>query len=67
MAAIESPSSDDTIWLGEYLSVTTANGATYALWGDTRNTVTEPVNALDPLSGVTHPQQDVFLQKLKAQ
>jgi hypothetical protein len=53
--------------LGEYLSVRSANGSVYALWGDARNSVTEPVNPLDPLSGVTHSQQDVFFQKVKAQ
>ncbi len=53
--------------LGEYLSVLSANGSVYALWGDARNSVTEPVNALDPLSGVTHTQQDVFFQRVKAQ
>jgi hypothetical protein len=53
--------------LGEYLSVTTANGSVYGLWGDGRNTVEEPVNPLSPLSGQTHAQQDVFFQKVKAQ
>ncbi len=53
--------------LGEYQSVKSANGSVYVLWGDARNTVTEPVNALNPLSGVTHSQQDVFFQKVKAQ
>jgi hypothetical protein len=53
--------------LGEYQSVTTANGSVYAAWGDTRNQITEPVNALDPISGQTHPQEDVFFQKVKAQ
>jgi hypothetical protein len=53
--------------LGEYQSVTTANGAVYAAWGDTRNLITEPVNALDPISGQTHPEEDVFFQKVKAQ
>jgi hypothetical protein len=53
--------------LGEYLSVSTANGSTYALWGDERNGVTHPINALDPLSGQTHSQQDVMFQKVKAQ
>lgn len=52
--------------LGEYSSVTTANGSVYASWGDTRNTVTEPTNPLDPISGQTHPQEDVFFQKVKA-
>ena len=44
-----------------------ANGTAHVLWGDTRNNVTEPVNALDPLSGQTHPQTDVFFQVVKAQ
>ncbi|MBI1787463.1 MAG: exo-alpha-sialidase [Acidobacteria bacterium] len=53
--------------LGEYLGLTAANGSVYAVWGDGRNSVTEPVNSLDPISGQTHPQQDVFFQKVKAQ
>jgi hypothetical protein len=53
--------------LGEYQSVTTANGSVYAAWGDTRNQITEPVNALDPISGQTHSEEDVFFQKVKAQ
>jgi hypothetical protein len=53
--------------LGEYQSVTTANGTVYAAWGDTRNQITEPVNALDPISGKTHSEEDVFFQKVKAQ
>jgi hypothetical protein len=32
-----------------------------------RNLITEPVNALNPISGQTHPQEDVFVQKVKAQ
>jgi hypothetical protein len=53
--------------LGEYQSATTANGSVYVGWGDTRNLITEPVNSLDPISGQTHPQQDVFFQRVKAQ
>lgn len=53
--------------LGEYQSVTTANGTVYAGWGDMRNTIKEPVNSLDPISGQTHPQEDVFFQEVKAQ
>ena len=53
--------------LGEYQSVTTANGSVYAAWGDTRNQITEPTNSLDPISGQTHPEEDVFVQKVKAQ
>jgi hypothetical protein len=53
--------------LGEYLSVRSFNGSLYALWGDARQTVQHPVNALDPLSGVTHTQQDAVFQKVKAQ
>jgi hypothetical protein len=53
--------------LGEYQSVTTANGSVYTAWGDTRNQITEPVDALDPISGQSHPQEDVFFQKVKVQ
>lgn len=53
--------------LGEYQSVTTANGSVYAAWGDMRNQITEPVNALDPISGQTHSEEDVFFQKVMAQ
>ena len=51
--------------LGEYQSVTTANGKVYASWGDSRNLIKQPVNALDPISGQVHPEQDVFFQALK--
>ena len=53
--------------LGEYQSVTTANGSVFVGWGDTRGQITEPVNALDPISGQTHPQADVQVQKAKVQ
>jgi hypothetical protein len=53
--------------LGEYQSVISANGSVYVGWGDTRNSITEPVNSLNPISGQTHPQEDVFFQKVKAQ
>jgi hypothetical protein len=53
--------------LGEYQSVTAASGNVYAAWGDMRNLITEPVNSLDPISGQTHSQEDVFFQKVKAQ
>jgi hypothetical protein len=53
--------------LGEYLSTSADNGRVHVLWGDLRNTVTHPVNALDPLSGQTHSQQDVVYQTVKAQ
>ena len=53
--------------LGEYQGVTTANGSVYVGWGDARNLITEPVNALDPISGQTHPKEDVFFQQVKAQ
>jgi hypothetical protein len=53
--------------LGEYQSVTTANGTVYAAWGDARSLITEPNNPLDPISGQTHPQQTVVFQTLKAQ
>jgi hypothetical protein len=50
--------------LGEYQSITSANGQTYAAWGDMRNQIIEPVNALDPISGQKHSQEDVFFQQL---
>ena len=53
--------------LGEYQGVTAANGSVYTAWGDMRNLITEPINALDPISGQTHSQEDVFFQKVKAQ
>jgi hypothetical protein len=53
--------------LGEYQSVTTANGSVYVGWGDTRNLIKEPISSLNPISGQTHPQEDVFFQKVKAQ
>lgn len=53
--------------LGEYQSVTTTNGSVYALWGDMRNSITQPVNSLDPISGQKHSKEDVFFQKVKAQ
>lgn len=46
--------------LGEYIGVKAHRGKVHVLWGDGRNTVTEPVNPLNPISGQTHPQQDVF-------
>jgi hypothetical protein len=55
--------------LGEYVgadSLGSANGTVFTAWGDGRNSFTEPVNPLDPLSGQTHPQQDVFFQTVKA-
>jgi hypothetical protein len=53
--------------LGEYLSIRAADNTLFALWGDGRNTVTQPVNSLDPISGQKHPQEDVFFQALKIQ
>ncbi len=53
--------------LGEYPSVTSANGAIHTLFGSAHNTITEPVNPLDPLSGQKHSKMDVVYQKVKAQ
>ncbi len=53
--------------LGEYLGAAGMNGMVHVVWGDMRNSVTHPVNALDPLSGQTHPQADVMYQKVLAQ
>ncbi len=51
--------------LGEYNGLFNNHGKLYAVWGDDRNRVTEPVNVLDPLSGLTHPQEDTFFQKVR--
>jgi hypothetical protein len=53
--------------LGEYNGLFNNHGKLYAVWGDDRNRVTEPVNALDPNSGLTHPQEDTFFQKVRPQ
>jgi hypothetical protein len=53
--------------IGEYQSNRSDNGNVYVLWGDTRNTIMQPINTLDPISGLTHPQEDVFFQIVKAQ
>jgi hypothetical protein len=53
--------------LGEYQSVTSAGDHSYVAWGDMRNKITEPVNALDPISGETHTQEDVFFQQLESE
>jgi len=53
--------------LGEYQSVATDNGSVYVGWGDMRYQLTEPTNPLDPISGQTHPEEDIFFQKAKAQ
>jgi hypothetical protein len=50
--------------LGEYLDVESASGNLYLLWADDRNSVTHPVNDLDPLSGQTHSQADVFFRSI---
>ena len=43
--------------LGEYQSVTSSNGSVYVGWGDDRNQLTEPVNALNPISGRHTPNR----------
>jgi hypothetical protein len=51
--------------LGEYQSVISVDGQTYVAWGDMRNKIKEPVNSLDPISGQTHSQEDVFFQRVE--
>jgi hypothetical protein len=53
--------------LGEYPSVASANGTIHTLFGSGRNSLTEPVNSLNPISGQTHSQMNVVYQKVKAQ
>jgi hypothetical protein len=50
--------------LGEYVGLFNNNGNVYAVWGDNRNQVTEPINPHDPISGQTHAQPDVFFQQV---
>ncbi len=52
--------------LGEYQSLTTTDEKLNAAWGDARNLITEPVNALDPISGQTHSQADVFFASVES-
>src|SRR5712692_10185512 len=51
--------------LGEYVGLFNNNGNVYAVWGDNRGLVTEPTNALDPISGQTHAQPNNFFQRVK--
>ena len=51
--------------LGEYIGVKHEGDKVHVLWGDGRNLLTEPVHPLNPLSGQTHPQQDVFYKAFK--
>jgi hypothetical protein len=50
--------------LGEYLSVSSKDDRLYTLWGDDRRSIRQPVSPLDPISGLTHRQEDVFFQAL---
>jgi BNR/Asp-box repeat len=50
--------------LGEYLAVRTVDEQTYSAWGDDRRPIHEPENKFDPLSDQTHPQEDVFFQRV---
>jgi len=53
--------------LGEYMSAKAANGSVYIVWGDCRNSITEPPNPFIPfLSNLTHSQTDAFFQEVKA-
>jgi hypothetical protein len=55
---------DPCYQLGDYINVKSPNGKVYVLWADGRNSITHPLDPFDPLSGVTHPQVDVFFQAL---
>ena len=50
--------------LGEYVGLFNNNGNVYAVWGDNRNQVTEPINPHNPISGQTHAQPDTFFQQV---
>jgi hypothetical protein len=51
--------------LGEYLGVRMVNEQIYAVWGDDRRFIRQPVSKFDPISGQVHPQEDVFFQQLQ--
>jgi hypothetical protein len=53
--------------LVEYQGIASAKGAVYDAWGDMRNELTEPTDPLDPISGQTHTEEDVFFQTVKVQ
>jgi hypothetical protein len=49
------------------MSAKAANGSVYIVWGDCRNSITEPPNPFIPfLSNLTHSQTDAFFQEVKA-
>lgn len=60
----------DGIWgpcysQGHYMMLRAENGNVHAAWADGRNPMTHPVNARDPLSGVTHAQSDVYYRRVR--
>lgn len=46
--------------LGDYTGLALGFGRLHAAWGDTRNTIRQPDSPFDPISGQTHPKEDVF-------
>lgn len=50
--------------LGEYIQARGREESVDVLFAASFNNVTHPVNVLDPLSGVTHRQQDVFFKSV---
>ena len=53
--------------LGEYQGVTSANGSVYVAWGDAPQPTHPARERAESISGQTHPEQDVFFQKVKVQ
>lgn len=53
--------------LGTRFGMTMSRGRVYAVWADSRNLMTEPTHPLDPLSGRTHPQVDIFFREARSE
>ncbi len=49
--------------LGDYTGLSVGLGTVHAAWSDSRASFTQPVDALDPISGQTHPKEDVYYRK----
>ncbi len=46
--------------LGEYMGLNVGIGRLHAVWGDSRDTIRQPDNALDPIAGQLHSKENVY-------
>ena len=46
--------------LGDYAGMSVDAGTVHAVWGDSRETLRQPDDALDPISGQMHAREDVY-------